>query len=190
MFGISAGVLIIPFLITLIVYLTYNKINNIIKIKIFYLYDVIFIIYCYILIGVLYFPVEIFTNKDLSKVVINIIPFKDIGNLLNGVLSSNIILHIISYMIGNFLLFVPLAFYLLVRFPSKSNKRLFLLIAISMCAEIVQLLLVLITGNVSRVIDITDLILNVCGCLFSWYVFVKLKFVGYDLENRSSCSGT
>ena len=110
--------------------------------------------------------------------------------MINGVLSSNIILHIISYMIGNFLLFVPLAFYLLVRFPRKSKKRLVLLIAISMCAEIVQLLLVLVTGNVSRVIDITDLILNVCGCLFSWHIFVKLKFDGYDVENRSSCSGT
>ena len=50
-----------------------------------------------------------------------------------------------------------------------------LLVVLSASAEILQLLIVLLTRNTARIIDITDLILNLGGSLFAWYVFGIFK---------------
>ncbi|MBR3033692.1 MAG: VanZ family protein [Clostridiales bacterium] len=175
MIGISAGILLIPLIITVIVYVICRAIKKPKLPGTLFWCDITFIIYCFIAVGLLFFPVEIYYDSYYSEIIINLVPFKDVWNIINGSLSRQAVTHIIAYLAGNLLIFVPLAFYLRFRYEKDSRRRFVLLVVLSASAEILQLLIVLLTRNTARIIDITDLILNLGGSLFAWYVFGIFK---------------
>lgn len=176
MYGISAGILIFPLLISVIIYVIFRVKSKKKLTQNYYIYDIIFILYCHVLIGVLYFPIEIYTHEKMTYVPINIIPFKDLVAFFSGSFTGSHVIRMIIYFLGNLLMFVPFSFYLTIRFPEKEKRRFILLVSVSVCAEILQFVFILLTNNVFRIADITDLILNVSGAVLSWILFSrKLK---------------
>ncbi len=170
MTGISAIVLIIPLIIVLAVYLVCRKSSGTRLSTSSIILDISLILYMFFLIAVLCFPLEIYEQRDLARIVVNLVPFKEIGDLLSEALETGDKLVIIKNLVGNYLLFAPLALYDVIRFAKKNKTHMTWLVIISMSAEILQFLLVCVTGNVNRRIDITDMILNVTGCLVTWWI--------------------
>lgn len=166
--GIDEKILIFPFLITLVIYFICGKREDRKIAKKDLLLDLMFILYSFILIAILYFPIEIYKERDFSGLVLTLVPFNHEAKLFSGGLTRVEIRYLIKNVVGNFLLFVPMAVYFFFRFPEKRKKCFFLLLTFSIGGEILQLLLVLLTGNVARIFDITDLILNCGGAMITW----------------------
>ena len=175
MIGISAGILLVPLIIVVAIYVLCRVIKKNKLPGTLFWSDITFIIYCFIAVGLLFFPVEIYFDSYYPKIIINLVPFKDVWNTINGSLSRQAVTHIIAYLAGNLLIFVPLAFYLRFRYEKEEKRRFVLLVVLSASAEVLQLLIVFLTRNKARIIDITDLMLNLGGSLIAWYVFGIIK---------------
>ena len=75
MIGISSGILAVPFILTIIAYflLRRNKYKNKTYDMIFI--DIVFFVYCYVTIGLLYFPLEIhYTSINNTSIKMNFVP--------------------------------------------------------------------------------------------------------------------
>jgi len=174
MFGVSAGILVFPLLITLIYYNIRIHNNKIKTPKNIILIDVIFIIYCYLLIGQLYFPIEIYySGENIFRIKYNLTTFAYVFELIGGELSAGALVSILSTVLGNFFAFFPLGLYLSFRSNRKCRDLVFLLVA-GIGAEVIQVVLVLITRNADRIADIDDIILNLSGGLIAYYSSVKI----------------
>ena len=122
MFGISSGNLAFPLIITFIIYCIkiYKHPKEFPKNIIFI--DSIFIIYCYLLIGRIYFPIEIYHSVDNQfNVQFNTIPFSYIIELIANNFSADMLISIIHNVLGNFFAFVPLGLYLAFRKNKKAE---------------------------------------------------------------------
>ena len=172
MIGFDSEFLVVPFILVIIVYFIFrifiykNMHNNIII-------DIVFVVYCFLVINLLFFPLEIYHSNNIIKlqiIHINIIPFVNTYKTFIEAMNNGFILDSVTCLFGNFFTFVLLSLYLILRFP-KSNKRNFsILISVSLSAEILQLLLIFLTKDNHRVIDIDDLILNFSGAIISWLI--------------------
>jgi glycopeptide antibiotics resistance protein len=80
----------------------------------------------------------------------------------------------IMNLFGNIILFFPLSLYFAIYRPN-SKRKLLTIILISASAEILQLILMLITRNYARVFDINDLILNASGAILFYILLNKIK---------------
>ncbi len=102
----------------------------------------------------------------------NIIPFKTIFSYLERAYSSTINTNIVvTNLLGNLLLFVPMGMALPVLFNEKFNKlwkTIIFVIALVIIIEITQF--ITLTGSA----DIDDLILNIIGAIIG-YGIVKIK---------------
>ena len=181
MIGFDSEFLVVPFILVIVVYFfvrifIYKNIHNNIIIIIL---DIVFVLYCFLVINLLFFPFEIYYGNNIIKlqnIHINLIPFVNTYKTVIEAMNNGFTIDSVTYLFGNFFIFVPLSLYLILRFP-KSNKRNFsILISVSLSAEILQLLLIFLTKNNHRVIDIDDLILNFSGAIISWLI-VKNCFI-------------
>lgn len=71
-----------------------------------------------------------------------------------------------AYLIGNLLLFAPMALYNQIRFSKKQKRGFFIVLFTSISGELLQLFVMYITRINFRVIDVDDLILNVLVVFF------------------------
>lgn len=151
-----------------------NRKNSGIKIL---LPRIIFYVYLFFLIKVTIFPIpyqetELKSLREIfgDGVENNFVPLKSIWNLLRNNTGLMVKLRQIG---GNLCLLAPLAFYL--PFTKKSFKRadkvFIFLIGSSCIIEALQFLIGRIINYNYRVVDIDDIILNVCGGMVGYLVW-------------------
>lgn len=97
------------------------------------------------------FPIS--SNVESYKPVINFIPFKTIIMFLK---SKNII-DILFNIIGNFILFIPLGYFISIKLKWNLKKSFIICLCTTLFVESVQLILV------GRTTDIDDIIINSFG---------------------------
>jgi glycopeptide antibiotics resistance protein len=136
--------------------------------------DLIFTIYTTIVIDLLYFPIIINYNKpihnSLSVVLVPVLPiFRSIFMAAHHPEIKNI-----TNLLGNMILFFPLSLFMSAYRPN-SKRNLFIIILVSSSAEILQLIIMLMTRNYSRVFDVNDLILNTSGAILFYIILNKIK---------------
>lgn len=152
------------------------KKENIIKII-----KILFIFYCIVLIYILFlyrgrvgnqFDMNIFSKEHFEMP--NLIPFKTIGSFLermfNQTINTNIV---VTNLLANLLMFIPMGMALPVLFSEKFNKLwkivLFVIVLVALI-EIAQF--ITFTGSA----DIDDVILNTIGACIGYFI-VHLNFV-------------
>lgn len=157
----------------------------------YWLFRIIFYIYLLVLINVTIFPIP-FQKSELENLrqnfgkglEINFKPMKSIIHIINSDLDILVKLKQIG---GNMILLFPLAFYLpLSNKEFQQVKKVFAFLLCCSCViELVQFLIGKIINYNYRVVDIDDIILNVCGGMAGFFVWkilnncilkTKLKF--------------
>lgn len=138
-----------------------------------------FIVYCIVLIYILFF-IGYRTENQFNFAVFskehfempNIIPFKTICSYLERVYNSTININIVvTNLFGNLLMFVPMGMSLPALFNEKFNKLwkvIFFVITLVIIIEITQF--ITFTGSA----DIDDLILNTIGAIIG-YGIIPIK---------------
>lgn len=121
------------------------------------------------------------TISVLSSVTI--VPFRSLASLLkNGFASGNI--KAVLYNIGgNIILLMPFGVLLPVIKPQIKNG-MFLIIAFfsALSLEIIQLIQNLMYGFSNRDVNIDDFILNLFGCMLSYFILLLVRFVYYKIN--------
>lgn len=158
-----------------------------------------FYIYIIFLIHVTFFPIP-FQKSELDHLKsnfgkgsnINMIPLKSITHIIKSDLATSVKFRQIA---GNLVLLLPLAFYLpLAAKKFRAAKNVFLFLLCSACTiEILQFLIGKIIGYNYRVVDLDDVILNVCGGMLG-FLFWKLtidngKIMSYNEDNSNFITG-
>ena len=104
MLGISSVVLFFPFLITVLTCFLRKHLSENKYLRSHFIIDAVFIAYYYILIGCLYFPLEIhFLETVPSDIRFNLIPFAYMNTFLTEHQDIDMLLSLIKVVIGNFL---------------------------------------------------------------------------------------
>ncbi len=145
------------------------------------LLSIAFTIYCIAVIRVTIFPLYLNLGAGPRfSPSINIIPFFDI---LRGFEQSHFsfafkLKLLLRNLLGNFLLLLPLGFFLPMFWVKlRSFKRTLAIGAlISVSIETAQYLLVYLGLSVGRASDIDDLILNTVGVIFGYLIFESISF--------------
>lgn len=144
---------------------------------IYWIIKITFYIYLLILINVTIFPIP-FQKSELENLRknfgkgfdVNFIPMKSILHILKSDLNISVKFRQIA---GNLVLLLPLSFYL--PFTTKKFRKagkVFIFLLCSACMiEIMQLLIGQIIHYNYRVVDIDDIILNVCGGMAGFYIW-------------------
>jgi glycopeptide antibiotics resistance protein len=168
MIRLAQRLVLVPFLLATINYITRSVKSKRFEKKI-WLFDLSFILYCSALVALLFFPLTINLDGEYTPpLYYNIIPlYHTIKSIF---ISSRSVIYNIFLTSVNLFLFVPLAAYLVVRFPKMQKRNLVIIVAASCSAEFVQLALIPLVGYQDRVIDIDDLILNGVGGVLSFFL--------------------
>ncbi len=175
--GFDSEFLVVPLFLALVIYFFIRIFLLKNKSKSFVIIDLAFILYCFLVINSLYFPLEIYYNSncvELKDIHFNLMPFVNTYKSLVATANSGLSLTSLIYIIGNLFVFVPLSLFLLLRFPERKYLNTLIIISISLFAEIFQLILIFITKDSHRIIDIDDLLLNFIGATTSWLILNKL----------------
>lgn len=140
-----------------------------------------FFLYCLAVISVTFFPLFIGNNGVREPYIsVNYLPVVNTLNNLKGIQSSNIPNFMLEFWIGNIggnlILLLPMGVFLpILKERFKSLKAVAITgFLISLAIEVFQLLSVLI-GNMGRVVDIDDLILNTIGAVVGYGIFCILS---------------
>lgn len=146
---------------------------------------VLFIIYCILLIRILFLSNEYRTNKTLSfsfdklfskehLEINNIIPFGTLTSYIYKIINHKINTNIVVVNVFvNLILLTPMGFFIPMLFKEKiKNMKQFLLLIllITVSIEILQFL------TLSGTFDIDDIILNTFGAILS-YMFINTKII-------------
>ena len=109
----------------------------------------------------------------------NFIPFTSIKNMIIVLDTSAYMQYSLINLLGNFIAFMPFAFFIQMLWGSTSIRRFLLIISILIaCIEVTQFL------TLSGAMDIDDFILNVSGSLL-FFVFLKLPKLRTYLKRMS-----
>lgn len=120
MIGFDSEFLVVPFVLGLIIYLSFRLFFQKGRRKEYLFIDIAFILYCFLVINFLYFPLEIYYSSgngfQFDKIHINLTPFINtyysfVANASNGSFVNSCI-----YTVGYLLIFVPLVLFLRYRF--------------------------------------------------------------------------
>ena len=160
-------------LLFIIVLITIRLLDIIINKKkiVFYkdLIILIFILYMFLLF-------ELVTSTDFESYSNNFIPFKEI---LRYKYTSNLFY---KNVLGNMLLFVPFGYFVN---NILKNKKIFINILVtlitSLSTEIIQM-------NIGRSFDIDDIILNVCGGIIGYLIYItkeKIKSITPEVLKKN-----
>ena len=122
----------------------------------------VFILYMFLLF-------ELVTTTDFESYSNNFIPFKEI---LRYSFSSPLFY---KNVLGNVLLFIPFGYFVNI---TLKNKRLWVSIIITI---ITSLSIELIQMNIGRSFDIDDIMLNLVGGLFGYYIYIFLNCINDKL---------
>lgn len=106
-------------------------------------------------------------NLIVSKVRLNLIPFKIVYDTILELKKGNIYYFLISF-IGNIIMFVPIGFFIKLLYKISDKKVVLIGFLISLFIEITQIF----TG---RQTDIDDIILNIIGVYIGIIFYKKLK---------------
>lgn len=156
----------------------------------------LFVIYCACLIFILFlygyrtenqFNMGIFSREHFEQP--NLVPFRTICTYLESffhhTINTNIV---ITNLLGNLLLFVPMGMAVPVLFPQKFNrlwKTVLFVVILVILAESIQFLT--FTGSA----DIDDLILNTLGATIG-YGIIKINFLRkilkLDVQDKGGCN--
>ena len=150
------------------------------KNKFIKIFKIIFIVYCIVLIYILFlcrsrvgnvWGIKTFSKEHIDGMT-NFIPFVTIKNYYNhinsGILNSKIIF---ENLVANILMFIPMGILLPILYKDKFNKLwkiLLFIIVLVLLIEFIQF--VTFTGSA----DVDDLTLNTLGCLIG-YSITKIK---------------
>ncbi len=168
--------LVFPFAAVLVIFLIVIIVRNTQRVWRHILLDLFLIPYIFFVISLLYFPLIVVLNREAAIAPrMNLIPFISIFNDLAIAQSNRDILRVLFMVTGNLLIFAPLPVYMILRFPNDRRRSFWTVLIISVSAEILQLVLVFVSYDNSRIFDIDDLILNVIGGLSSWFLIYGRK---------------
>ncbi|GIN87592.1 hypothetical protein J6TS2_39780 [Heyndrickxia sporothermodurans] len=137
----------------------------------------IFLNYCLFTIFILFFPIIIDPRAiEITPVPYNLIPFSSIIETTKFTLKHGYYIALIENIVGNFLILLPLSFYLKVIWNKLKTikKTIIIAILIPVLIESLQLILDLSFGS-ARSVDIDDVILNASGFLFGYWLAIKLS---------------
>lgn len=166
-----------PMIVISVLLLSSIRIMDIVKNKkpfVFYkeTLTLIFIIYVFCLF-------QVVTFEDTSSFSSNnLIPFKEI---LRYHIGSRLF---IKNVIGNFVLFIPYGIFVSIYAKlDKSYYAFFLILFASLTIEVTQ-------GVIGRVFDVDDIILNVCGGMFGYFLYYVIDKISLKLPKffRSTAS--
>ena len=116
-------------------------------------------------------------NYDLMT---NLVPFRTIGLYVRCLLYDFIGTTVpISNLIGNVLLFMPMAFFLPCLFPQMRTAWKFILLTVALLAAVEAMQLILCCGSC----DIDDVILNLAGTLLVYGV-IRIPFIKRLMQRR------
>ncbi len=120
---------------------------------------------------------EVFdTSRNISRERYNLIPFFTIHLYFFSGYISNIFISILN-VLGNVLIFTPLAIYLQIYKKDKSFKKtISTVFFITLCVEVVQFIFGL------GIFDVDDIILNVFGGVVGVFIYRFLRFIFKDDE--------
>jgi glycopeptide antibiotics resistance protein len=174
--GFDRGFLVLPFLVTILIYMVCWLSARKKRSAWLAVFDLAFLAYCCFAVGLLYFPLTIMRNNWYTWFTpsINWIPFKVAYDAIRFAPTRQDLLNNILNPVANFLLFMPMAAYLSLRFPAQGQRGFRQLMACALLAEPVQLLLVILLGN-WRTIDIDDFIFNTAGALLAWAMLRRYR---------------
>lgn len=172
---------IIYFIILLVYEIMNGRKKKVYHNVIYWIIKIIFYIYVLLLIKVTIFPIPI-QKLELDSLRqnfgngldINFIPMKTILQIIKSDLPVSVKLRQIG---GNLILLVPFAFYLPLskkRFQKAIKVFIFLLFSACMI-ELVQFLIGKIIDYNYRVVDVDDIILNVCGGMIGFFAWKTIN---------------
>lgn len=108
----------------------------------------------------------------------NLIPFKTILDFIHKATHHEINLDIvISNLIGNVIMFMPMAFFLPILFGNRNSYKRYFLISLGIIISVELMQLLLGTGS----LDIDDVILNSLGVILGIMLY-RLKFIQFVLK--------
>lgn len=159
---------------------------------------IIFIIYALALIFVLFGNMTYLRSPSSGDLLessmnhldrnINIVPFKTITQYLNSLFNSTLNrTTIFANLFGNFVMFMPMGFFMPYFIKKAQKPMYFLCIMLTMLISI-ELLQLLTTRGIC---DIDDIILNLSGSLLFFYIckipfikkILKFMYIGANCEN-------
>jgi glycopeptide antibiotics resistance protein len=176
MLSIQRIFLVLPFLLTLAAYFAVRRFRHVRRARWHLPVDLLFIAYAFFVVGLLYFPLGVrYVGDWTPDLHVNLVPVVNTVQSFRVSIQYGHLDWIVPLLLGNLLLFVPLAFYLVFRFPGKETRSLTTLLVVSIGAEILQFLLIFLTRSDSRVTDIDDLLLNALGGIGGWMLARRVR---------------
>jgi glycopeptide antibiotics resistance protein len=139
------------------------------------------------LIGITLFsiPIQPQAAEMLREIGItnNYIPFKSI---ISNIVEATHWTVWFKMIVGNVLLFMPLGFYLPLVAKKHMNvwKAVIIGFCVSLCIEVMQMLISLLINCRYRAFDVDDLLLNTAGTVLGLVIFKLLYYVLYDCLKR------
>ena len=136
---------------------------------------IVFVIYILFLIYVLFFKTEYrlrlnvnFLSDEHISYCLNLKPFSTIKRYIKAYINNNIDFAVfLENIFGNFILFMPLSFFVSYRFPKTSILKFsILMFGITILIEFLQFILMI------GIADIDDIILNFTGAIL---VFILIN---------------
>jgi len=168
---IRSVILVIPFLLSLVVYGLASRSRRVRRPVWHVVLDLAFLAYAFVVVGALYFPLRIDPGATWDPTVhLNLVPIVNTVKSYRVSIQYGLLDWIVPLLFGNLLVFVPLAFYLAVRFPGKERRSFAMLLVVSVGAEVLQFLLDYLLKTNGRVTDIDDLLLNAIGGIGGWLI--------------------
>lgn len=136
--------------------------------------DTLFICYCSVLFGLLYTPLTINLGAEArAPIYFNAVPiWYTIKSF--SIINSGLRIYTIFIIFANICAFMPLSAYMAIRFRGNQKRKLITIIIVSGMAEILQLILIILTGFQDHSIDIDDLIFNCGGAIIFYLIFNRL----------------
>lgn len=143
-----------------------------------FLFLSVFFSYCIAVLSLTFFPVPLEGVEDFIDAGIeshnNFVPLASVLDIL----SHNPLHVILTQLLGNIALFVPMGFLLPFFLKGNFKKTLALGVLASLCIELGQLLVSSIIAYTYKITDVDDLILNTLGLLFG-YACYRVFRIGF-----------
>ncbi len=136
---------------------------------------IVFLIYIIFLLYILFLKCEYrvkssfeFLSKEHIKYCTNLKPLNTVKRYIRGFINHNVSISLLlENLLGNFILFVPMSFFIIYFFKEISFfKYIICLILVIILIELIQFAFII------GVADIDDVILNFSGAVFS-YILIK-----------------
>ena len=140
----------------------------------------LFIIYLTIVATITLFPIVYEEKFEFfgTTTWYNLTPFKTIAEIFSNVFNLSVYIQVF----GNICMVVPYGIFIMMFIKKNSwQKALFFAVLFTVTIELTQMFIGLLIGNMYRVTDIDDIILNVIGCYIGYSIY---KLLPVDIKKR------